>query len=237
MREETLRFESYDLSASGFGRPSAVLRRMQQTAREDLNSFGITYYDLRAKNMAFVVSRMALIFERPVPGETPLTLCTAPGESRGAAFPRSFVLTDEKGVVMRAMSIWALLDFEKRALLRASALEAPIPVSADLSDGVVCERLTKPREGAPLYTQSRPVYPSMLDQNCHLNNCNYADLATDLLPAGSGEVREMQLSFQREARLGDTLTVEGYADGDSLLVSGAFSDREEVSFLCRIRTF
>ena len=60
MKEEIVRFESYDLSASGFVRFSAVLRRLQQIAGDDLDSYGVSYRDLREKNMAFVVSRVAL---------------------------------------------------------------------------------------------------------------------------------------------------------------------------------
>lgn len=237
MREETLTFQSYDLTASGVVRPSAILRRMQQIARDDLASFGITYQDMRDQNMAFVVSKIALKFERPVLGETPLLMRTAANPTRGATFPRSFVLSDEKGVCMRAMSLWALIDFEKRSLLRPSALWSEIPTFDDLSEGVTCARLAKPKDQAPEFVQKRFVYASMLDQNNHLNNCNYSDLATDLLPEGSGEVKEMHITFQHEARLGETLSVEGYESSDGLLVSGTFTDREENCFLCQIKLF
>ncbi len=237
MREEMIRFESFDLSGSGFVRPSAVLRRFQQIARDDLLSLGVSYQAMREKGQAFVVSRMALQFERPVVGEVPLKLVTAANPSHGATFPRSFLLSDETGVVARAMSQWALLDFEKRALLRASAFSWDLPSFPDLSDGLSCERLAKPRDAAPIDTDYRRVYPSMLDQNCHLNNCNYADLATDLIPHGKGEVKELQISFQREAKLGETLLISRYDEEEGYLVSGTFSDRDETCFLCKIKLF
>ena len=37
MREETILFESYDLSAEGIVRPSALLRRLQEIAGRDLD--------------------------------------------------------------------------------------------------------------------------------------------------------------------------------------------------------
>jgi len=237
MREESVRFESFDLSATGFVRSSAILRRMQQAAREDLASYGIHYEDLREKNMAFVVSRIALVLEKPVLGERPYVLRTAANPTHGATFPRSFVMEDENGVVMRAMSLWALLDFEKRALLRPSALGEELPVFADLSGGVICERLFKSKE-EPICEDSRKVYASMLDQNNHLNNCIYVDLATDLFPEGSGKVCEVQIAFQHEARLGEILALKGFSLPDgSTLVSGEFSKREESCFLCKIKTF
>lgn len=238
MREEKITFESFDLNTFDHVRPSAVLRRMQQIARNDLDSFGVQYEQLRERGMVFVVSRMALRFVRPIPGEVPLTLRTAPDASHGATFPRSFVLEDEKGVVMQAMSLWALLDFNKRTLLRASALGGDLPVYADLSGGLVCERLVGNQdEKEPLFIDRRRVYDSMLDQNNHLNNCNYADLALDLLPEGAGEVQEMHITFQHEARLGDTLLMKGYEKDGSYLVSGSFEDREENCFLAKIKLF
>ncbi|MBR4288614.1 MAG: hypothetical protein IKT50_04175 [Clostridia bacterium] len=237
MRQETIRFESYELTSGGFVRTGTIMRHMQQAAREDLLSFGISYEDMRKKNMAFVISRMAIRFERPVYGERPLILKTGPNPVHGVTFPRSFVLEDDHGICMRAMSLWALLDFEKRSLLRPSALWKELPCSEDFSDGVGCERLVTPRGVDPDYTDTRRVYSSMLDQNDHLNNCNYADLATDLLPKGRDLVREIHIAFQHEARLGEVLKMEGYESEDGCFVSGSFADREENCFLCKIKNF
>lgn len=237
MREETVRFESYDVDPSGNVRPSAVMRRMQQAAREDLNSFGITYEDMRKKNMAFVVSKMAIVFERPLPGEIPIQLLTAPNPVHGVTFPRSFRLFDEKGAVIRAMSLWALLDFEKRSLLRATALGEEIPSFDDVSGGVSCMRLIKPKDKEPILVEKRRVYASMLDQNNHLNNCNYADLATDLLPENIPPIREIQISFQHEARRGDVLQLEGYTEGEGYLVVGTNLTQDQASFMAYILTF
>lgn len=236
MRKESVRFESYELESNGFVRPSAVLRRMQQIARDDLDSFGISYEDLRNRNMAFVVSKMALVFQRPVEGEIPLQLASAAMATHGVTFPRAFVLSDEKGPILHAMSLWALLDFEKRTILRPSALGEEIPVFEDLSEGVTCARLIRPQDTAPERTDVRKVYPSLLDQNCHLNNCHYADLATDLYP-DSPSVREMHLTYQTEALLGDELLMEGFDTTEGRLVAGKNLTRETLCFLCRVKTF
>ncbi len=237
MREESVLFESYDLSADGCVRPSAVLRRLQEIAGRDLDSFGISYADMRARNMAFVVSKIALSFERVLQEQVPYTIRTSPQETHGATFPRSFVIEDAQGVVARANSLWALLDFEKRTLLRASALGDDIPSFPDLSGGLVCERLGRVRDLSPDFSDERRVYPSLLDRNCHLNNCNYADLATDLLPQDIGPVKEIHITFQKEARLGDVLTLQGYSQEDGFLVCGSFQDREENCFLSKIKLF
>lgn len=237
MREETVCFESYDLSAAGFVRPSALLRRLQEIAGRDLDSFGISYEDLRERNMAFVVSKIALLFERPLEENVRYTIRSSAQATHGATFPRSFVIEDAKGVAARANSLWALLDFEKRCLLRASALGGDIPSFPDLSGGLVCERLGRVRGEEPIYSDERRVYASLLDRNCHLNNCNYADLATDLLPEGYGEVKEIHITFQKEARLGEVLKLQAFPEGKDFLVVGSFRDREDNCFLSKIKLF
>ncbi|MBQ3075529.1 MAG: hypothetical protein IJC26_05625 [Clostridia bacterium] len=237
MREETVVFESYDLSSDGVVRPSALLRRLQEIAGRDLDSYGISYADLRNKNMAFVVSKIALVFERPLTEETPYVIRTAAQAAHGATFPRSFVIEDDKGVVARANSLWALLDFEKRSLLRASALGDDLPDFPDLSGGLVCERLGRVKDAEPDFFDERRVYASLLDRNCHLNNCNYADLATDLLPDDAGEVREIHITFQKEARLHDVLSLQAYVQDGGFLVCGSFRDHDHNCFLASIKTF
>jgi len=236
MREERICFEGYELTFSGTVRPSAVLRRLQEIAGRDLDSFGVTYDDLRERNMAFVVSKIALLFERPLYEGVSYRIKTSAQETHGATFPRSFVISDEGGVVARANTLWALLDFEKRRLLRASALGEDLPFYPDLSEGLSCERLIKPTEGM-ICSDSRKVYASLLDRNQHLNNCNYADLATDLFPEKSGEVKEIQISFQKEARLGDSLMISGFSLEDGHLVCGEFPEGNGSCFLCKIKYF
>lgn len=237
MKEIEIRFESFEMKPSGFVRVSNILRHMQQVARDDLFEHGISYQDLRDRNMAFVVSRMSLRFLRPVPGEVPLRLFTAPGEVRGATFPRYFTLSDEKGLLMVATSQWALLDFEKRCLLRPNALPAPIPGEEDPTGGFSCERLARPKDAFPTACDERRVYLSLLDQNEHLNNCHYADLALDLYPDITCEVREMHINFRKEVRLGELILLEGFEEGESRLVCGTVGEGEEVSFLCKIDYF
>ncbi len=237
MREEQIRFEGYELTAAGNVRASNVLRRFQEIAGRDLDSFGISYQDLREKNMAFVVSKIAICFERPLCEGVTYTLTTSAQETHGATFPRSLRISDEKGVLCRINSLWALLDFEKRRLLRATALGGDLASFPDLSEGLMCERLIKPSDKEAVSKETRKVYASLLDQNNHLNNCNYADFATDLFPEKSKNVKEMHITFQKEARLGDELLLEGFSLEDGDFVSGEFLSGSGSSFLCKIKYF
>ena len=235
MKEKRIRFESYDFSFDGSIRTSSILRRLQQIAQDDLDAFGIHYNDLKARGIAFVISRMALSFQRPVPGEKDLSLATAANPVRGITFPRTFRLWDENGVILCAKSHWALIDLEKRSLVRPSALGTAVPTDADLAPDLVPARLVAPKDTAPQWTDTRRVYPSMLDRNGHLNNCNYADLACDLLPPETFTVGEIHIAYQHEALVDQTLILDGFDVPEGRLVVGRFPDEDKICFYYQVR--
>ena len=150
MRESIICFEGYEVDSNGCVRPSAIMRRMQQCAMEDLLSYGITDSSMRANNMAFVVSRMALRFDKPIASGKKLRLLTEANPTRGVTFPRSFEIKDGDETVFRCYSLWALLDLEKRMILRPSALKDEFGVSEVLCGELSCERLLRPKEQAPV---------------------------------------------------------------------------------------
>ena len=237
MKEETISFKTYDYAHNGTVRTSAVLRRLQQIAQDDLDAFGIRYEDLKARGIAFVISRMALSFSHPVPGEKDLILSTAANPVRGITFPRTFHMRDDRGVFFRAKSHWALIDLEKRSLVRPASLGATLPTDADLAPDLVLARLLIPKDKDPVLRDTRRVYPSMLDRNGHLNNCYYADLAEDLLPEEKMEKGEIHISYQHEARAGQTLELEGYDTESGALCVGKFPAEDKICFYYQIRKF
>ena len=68
---------------------------------------------------------------------------------------------------------------------------------------------------------------SYLDLNGHMNNNRYFDLAEDLIPAAAEgrALREIQVEYSSEARLGDSLSVTVEQDGGRFFVSGETEKR------------
>ena len=67
---------------------------------------------------------------------------------------------------------------------------------------------------------------SDLDGNGHVNNSVYGDMACDVLPMElfEGELKEFAINFVKEAKIGDTITLYGGADGGSRIVAGYIGD-------------
>lgn len=209
MLEQTIKIKSYDVHPNGVVKISALQKYMQQIAREDSDSYGATYAKMREANMVFVITRLAMEFERPLRDEDIVTIRTINNRLEGASFVREFLFFSGGEQVAAATTLWALLDFEKRSILRPSALPFIIPALNLPVPGIpVQKRLTE--QGMVLTPSGeRHVTFSDLDENNHLNNAYYSDIVADFAPVSLYDhwISGLQIAFLSEARLGDTLAV------------------------------
>ena len=208
MTETTLTITSFDVLPNSTMKPSSLLRYMQQVAREDCNQNGCTYSFMRAQNTVFVLTKLGFDLCRPLrEGET-LTIRTYNNRITGIIFDREydFFVGDEN--VGHASTYWVLVRYDTRALVRP----AEFPVTF-YSHEIDCPTVEIPRrfgneDAAP--AGERLVRVSDLDENNHLNNCTYADIALDALPDFDGLDRAVtgcRILFSNEAKRGQTLAL------------------------------
>ena len=223
MLEQTVHFSSFDLAPDHHPRPGAILRYMQQLAREHMNTFGHTYYSMLEDGMVFILTRLSMRRITAVPGEKDLRLVTGANGVHGASFYRSFALYDGEELLLTCHTEWVLLDFANRRILRPTKLNWDAPEDPVLCGDLTAPRLA-PREGGEAFARDdRKVYLSMLDENDHLNNCVYADLIFDILPP-EFDWRELSLNFLKEVRRGETLSLVAERFEDAALVTGTLPD-------------
>ena len=97
MLEQTIKIKSYDVHPNGVVKISALQKYMQQIAREDSDSYGATYAKMREANMVFVITRLAMEFERPLRDEDIVTIRTINNRLEGASFVREFLFFSGSG--------------------------------------------------------------------------------------------------------------------------------------------
>lgn len=202
--------QSYDVDAFSLARPSALMQQMQQLAGEDLIQYGSGYTQMRKQGHVFVLFASKLHLHAPLRTEDEYRLESYSIGTHGATFTRDFYFYRDDKEIGVASTKWVLLDFEKRKIVPPSRFQAPL----EHFPHKACD-LTVPKRLDISQVQTvdqRPVYPSMLDENRHLNNCVYADLATDYV-AQDGEhfVSDIEILFTHEAALGDRLEIQSYA--------------------------
>lgn len=198
-----IRVDIHDADYNGVCRASSLLRFMQSAAQAQLNAAGMTYDSLKERNRTFIISRIRLELSAPVYPYELLDAITFPCESRGFSFLRCYQLNRGGECIGRAVSVWALIDIEKRSLVRVSdfALGLPLLPALDLT----LSHIRMPAELCEVGTYT--VSYADTDQNRHMNNTRYPDVFASFLPMDGVRIRSISISYLAEAPMGEVLRV------------------------------
>ena len=212
---------SHEEDFNGIVSASSVLRYMQETANLEHYYYGPTTDELRERNIAFVISRVAMKIYEPLEAFDKIKVESWLYEKRGFSFTRFGRICREGKTVAESSAIWAIVDTKTGELLRADSFEPGFGADGD-SVGVPLPRLKIPTGIALEKTGAYRVGYEDADLNRHMNNTRYPDILCDFLPAKSGgehfmngmRVVEMTISYLKEAKLGSSFEVyAGEKDG------------------------
>ena len=225
----------FECDAFSEARASTLLKRLNDFAGVDYTDRGYSHDYLWKNNMVFLVSRVSMNIIEPVLPDVPLTFATYERGTKGPLFYRDLFIADENGkTVVACKTAWILCDPVSRRILRPSAFEKKIGEHWDrVMDCAEPKRLTMRDDTEPV--GSRRINYSDLDGNGHVNNGVYADIACDFLPYDLFEkkrVRELQINFQREAKIGESMDVFASKKDGFAAVSGKVDGA--VSFICEL---
>ncbi len=239
----TARVESYDVQPNGNIKISSLLKILQKAAGDDANSTALNYDSLAALNMAFVLTKMTVKILKDIKLYDELIIISHPRKTRGASFPRDFIVKVDNTVVAVARSMWVLLDLEKRTILRPSAVGSlgSLAISDDDEFDLPDERRVFDSNSL-LRTDVLSVKYSSLDMNNHLNNTFYADFVFDCIAINnSGSVSDkglyLQINYKNEARLGDEIEIYSLynPDDNSYDFSANNVSNDKVCFTAYVR--
>ena len=231
MTETTVKITSFDVFPNGTIKPGALLRYLQQCAREDCDRGGCTYPYMREQNTVFVLTKLGLDLSRPIRSGELLTIRTYNNRITGILFDREYDLSIEMESVGHCSSFWVLVRYDTRALVRPK--EFPVEF---YSYEIDCPTVEIPRRFGnedAAFAGERLVRVSDLDENNHLNNCAYADIALDALPGFNGLDRAVtgcRILFSNEAKLGQTLALSTKQNENTAGVSALNQTTEKPCF-------
>ena len=208
---------TYDVGPTGELRLSAILRYQQEVAERHFAAGHLGWQALAREGLAFVTSRWRCRITRlPQLGEK-LTLHTWHRDRRGPRFFRCYDWRDEAGTtVLSGVMQFALVSTEEHRLLKGEVFDR-FGLQNQPEKDVDCPEPAKyplpPLTAKGSYTVGR----SDMDLSHHMNNTRYGDLLWDALPEtfALSDIREVQMHFAGECRLGDALTLAAAVEADA----------------------
>lgn len=207
---ENYKVKWHDTDAARQVRPSEVLVYMQETANFQVdNCSGRSLDELRdAEGLAFILSKIKLVFHAPLHAYDEISVRTWTCESRGYSFNRCFDIHRGDELIAEGISFWALLDINSKRLVRCDRFSLGIESEPPLD--IAVPRRIKQLDCELNLLGTRDIRYSDIDYNMHMNNTRYPNMLCDFMPIERvGEIKEMTLEFLHESALGDTLTFHG----------------------------
>ncbi|AIQ21961.1 acyl-ACP thioesterase domain-containing protein [Paenibacillus sp. FSL H7-0737] len=211
------------------GKLSFILDIMQCAADFAVGNLGISVEEILNAGMGWMMITLDLDFKRiPRPNDV-LSVHTWSKGTKGALWQRDYRIFDADHIeIATARSIWALVDIEKRKILRPNALPVQVKHYNGDSVGDMPVKVTIPTDIIMEEAYRYQVRYSGLDSNGHLNNARYGDLCCDALNLAewdNAEFTRFRITYLQEAKFGDELTIlRSAVTDDGIYVRGQNSD-------------
>lgn len=201
--------KSFEADAKGNVKPSVIMHFFEDAAYQSAEEIGVGYSTVFPRSLAWVVAKYHIKFTKMPKVWENVTVETWPTKSSGITCRRDFRVLNEKGqVICTAASLWTLLDFKSRRLVKPmQAVEFP-----ELSDDVAMETAfwRGGEQTASDIERIKPVCFDNLDLNLHVNNACYVSEMINSLPFEflmENEISEIFINFKKETRIDNTLTI------------------------------
>lgn len=212
----TQRIRSYEVDKNNRLTLEKLVNYAQDIAMAQGESLGVGQAHLEEKKLAWVIVKFDIQLERyPVYNEE-IRVETQPVGFHKLTADRKFWFVDSGNNSLGTIaSQWVMLDLDRGRM-------KPIPEFYSKSYGfdpldnekVSYERIHLP-DSWDLESEEVVKY-SDLDFNNHVNNGRYLRWITDLVPAAfmdEHEAKRLQVSYKKEARMGDQVMIRGTLPG------------------------
>ena len=182
----------------------ALINYFQDCSTFHSESIGLGMERLKLKKKAWVLSYWQIIIDGYPKLYEKITTGTFATEFKGLFGNRNFYMkVEEGGRIACANSIWVFMDLEKGRPCR--------PAEEDIAPYGVNEPLDMPYEdrkiSVPEVFEDREPFPVRkyhIDTNEHVNNCQYVQMALEML-SGDISVRQVRVDYKKSAVLGDII--------------------------------
>ena len=182
----------------------AIINYFQDCSTFQSEDLGVGIDYLKEKQQGWILSYWQIIVNRyPGMGER-IDISTWATGFEGLYGPRNFRMRDEKKeTVAYANSIWVFMDMKKGRPVKPDADDiAKYGLDEPLEMEYASRKITLPKETEEL--AAFPVRKYHIDTNEHVNNCQYVQMALEVLTEEI-RVRQARVEYKKSAVYGDEI--------------------------------
>jgi acyl-ACP thioesterase len=196
---------------------SSIVNYFQDTTTFHSESLCVGMNYLKAKNMAWVLNSWQIIIDESIDFGEKIKVATVPYDFKSIYGYRNFWIEHNDKIVVKANSIWVLLDIEKGMPVKISdEISSAYPIG-DKLDMEYGERKIK-ISGEGIAKEQFRVKKYHIDTNGHVNNACYVQFAEEYLPENF-KVRMLRAEYKKAAKYGNIVCPMVYLDEDKVTVS------------------
>lgn len=203
-----MRVGSRDVNLYRRLKTSSMFELFQEMSVVHASGLGFGTDDVLSRGAVWVITMQRVEINRmPEEGEL-IYLESWTGKTSHLLYPRFYRIFDEKGnLLVNSSSLWTLMDIESRKMLSSEQFGHEI---IDMCCGEELALPGAPKKAAAENISSFTVPYSYLDQNGHMNNTRYFDLAEDIIPAPlqGKKLKAISSRYAAEARHGDVIELQ-----------------------------
>jgi acyl-ACP thioesterase len=225
---------SYEVDVNRKLRLDNLFMLMQDVATDAACLLGVGKDDLDKYDIAWVLSRIQIEYLKPIHENDKLVLTTWPCKPLFTFHPRCIVIYDDQGEeVLRANTIWTLLNIKERNISNVDVFEIGFP--SDLETKPILPLPKKIDVSKVEYIKMYSPKYSDIDSNHHVNNTKYLTWMMDLLPLEdiiNMNIVGVTTNYIHELKYNDEVQLGYVKEGNSYIF--AFKKDDEVCFSAKI---
>lgn len=181
-----------------------IINYLQDCSTFQSEDIGFGVKKLKEQKRAWILSYWQIVVERYPKMMEHVTVGTFASKFKGIIGDRNFFINDAQGKrIVSAASVWVYMDTERMRPTRPSAEEINAygeeePLDMEYEG----RKIALPEQMQDL--QAFPVRRYHIDTNEHVNNCQYVQMALEMIPAEK-IIRQVRVEYRKSAVYGDMI--------------------------------